>query len=370
MNKKRICLVTSGHPSFDERIFWKFGLTLTENDFEVMIISSNEQLQTEKKGIKINSFNGNDLDKNNKIKRFYNFINDFNPQIIICSEPLPVIAAVKFRRQQKSIVKVILDVTEFYPHQNALKGLNGFRKYLKYLKLFLFNVYAANAANQLIIGEKNKAKLFNWIALFKKKDIIGYYSPKKFFNYSYKDLSNPITFCYLGEQSKERGFYRFINVIKKLSLNSNYSFRLIFIGSSTDSPIKYLNVNKNIEIEEMNWVEYDELSDVMNKANFFLDLRDKNKIFNRSMPIKVFDYMACGRPVIFSNLDSLSELSDIRSFTYLVEPDQIDTVVKILNNYLSNKELYLEHCQAARRLFEEKYNWELLGDKLLKLIAN
>ena len=370
MNKKRICLVTSGHPSFDERIFWKFGLTLTENDFEVMIISSNEQLQIEKKGIKINSFNGNDLDKNNKIKRFYNFINDFNPQIIICSEPLPVIAAVKFGRKQKNKVKVVLDVTEFYPHQNALTGLHGIKKYLKYLTLSLFNVYAANAANQLIIGEKNKAKLFNWIAPFKKKNIIGYYSPKKFFNFSYKELSNPITFCYLGEQSKERGFYRFINVIKKLSLNSNYSFKLIFIGSSSDRTIKYLNSSKNIEIEEMDWTEYDGLSDVMRKANFFIDLRNKNKIFNRSLPIKIFDYMACGRPVIFSNLDSLSELSDIKSFAHLVEPDEINTVVKILNNYLSNKELYTTHCKEARRLFEEKYNWELLGDKLLKLIDN
>ena len=370
MNKKRICLVTSGHPSFDERIFWKFGLTLTENNFDVMIIASTEDIHIHIRGIIINSFNGIDLDKNNKIKKFYNYLIEFNPQIIICSEPLTVIAAVKYRRKQNSDVKVIHDVTEYYPHQNAFKGLSGFRKYLKYLKLFLFNVYAANAVNQLIIGEKNKAKLFNWIAPFKKKNIIGYYSPKKYFHHTYKDLSNPITFCYLGEQSEERGFYRFIDVIKKLSLNSNYSFKLIFIGSSSNRPIKYLNVNKNIEIEEMNWTEYDALSDVMSKANFFIDLRDKNKIFNRSLPIKIFDYMACGRPVIFSNLNSFSEFSDIKQFTHFVEPDDIDTVVKILNNYLSNKELYSEHCQAARRLFEEKYNWELLGDKLLKLIGN
>lgn len=360
--------MTSGHPPFDERIFWKFGVTLIENNFDVMIISSDKNLHIEKNGIKINSFDGTELDKKSKVNKFYNFLVDFNPSIIICSEPLPVIAAAKYRHKQKNCVKVILDVTEYHPHQNALKGLRGINKYLTYLKLFILNVYAANAADQLIIGETKKAELYNWIAPFKRKSIIGYNSPKKFFNYSYKDLSDPITFCYLGETSEERGFYRFIDVIKKISSNSNRTFKLIFIGSSFNGLTNYLNEIKNIEIEEIDWTEYDKLGDKMRQANFFIDLRDKNKIFNRSIPIRIFDYMACGRPIIFSNLDSLSELSDIKSFAHFVEPDEIDTVVKILNDYLNNKELYLQHCQTVRKLFEDKYNWELLEGKLLKLI--
>lgn len=323
----------------------------------------------EKNGIKINSFDGIELDKKNKIDRFYNCLTDYNPAIIICSEPLPVLAAAKYRKKQKRNVNVVLDVTEYYPHQNTLKGLHGINKYFTYLKLFLFNIYTANVVNQLIIGEIKKAELYNWIAPFKKKNIIGYYSPKKFFNYSYKDLSNPITFCYLGETSKERGFYRFIDAIKKISSNSNHTFKLIFIGSSSNGITKYLDGIKNLEIEEIDWTEYDKLGNVMRQANFFIDLRDKNRIFNRSIPIRIFDYMACGKPIIFSNLNSLSELTDIESFTHLVEPDDIDTVVKILNEYLNNKELYQQHCQAARKLFEDKYNWELMEGKLLKLIA-
>ena len=370
MSKKRICLITSGHPPFDERIFWKFGITLVENNFDVMVISSDKEMRIERKEIKINSFNGINLDKRNKIEVFFNLLKNFDPQVIICSEPLPVIAAIKYRRTQKTGVKVILDVTEYYPHQNALRGLHGINKYFTYLKLFLFNVYTANLTNQIIIGEKNKAILYNWIAPFKRKSIIGYYSPKKFFNYSYKDLSNPITFCYLGEHSEERGFYKLLNVVKRISSNSNHSFKLIFIGSSSNEQIQYLDGIKNIEIEEIDWTEYDRLSEVLNKSNFFIDLRDKNKIFNRSIPIRIFDYMACGRPVIFSNLDSLSELSDIKPFTHLVEPDDINAVAKILNAYFDNNGLYFEHCQAARNLFEDKYNWELLEGKLLKLINN
>ena len=112
MNKKRICLLTSGHLPFDERIFWKFGITLVENKFDVMVVSSTEEMRIERKGIKVNSFDGINLDKRKKIEVYFNLLQDFNPQVIICSEPLPVIAAAKYRRKQKNHVEVILDVTE------------------------------------------------------------------------------------------------------------------------------------------------------------------------------------------------------------------------------------------------------------------
>jgi glycosyltransferase involved in cell wall biosynthesis len=125
---------------------------------------------------------------------------------------------------------------------------------------------------------------------------------------------------------------------------------------------------ENVMIKQFERIEFNQLSELMSESNFFIDLREKNIIFNRSLPIRIFDYMACGRPIIFSNLESLTQLTDIQSFTHLIEPEDVDKAVEIVKNYLENKKPYLSHCIEARKLFEEKYNWEAVEPKLLEII--
>jgi glycosyltransferase involved in cell wall biosynthesis len=374
LEKKRICLLTSGHPPFDERIFWKFGKTMVENKFDVVIIASTTDLHTTKEDIQLNCFSGVNLNKKNKIEKFYKSVLSYKPDVIICFEHLPVIAASKYKSETDKNVKLILDITEYYPHQNTLNEFMGVIKFLKFIQLFLFNIYISNLVDSIIIGETNKAKLYNWIAPFKTKTIIGYYAPKKHFNFTEPALNQLITFCFLGEQSKERGFFNFLELISKVSNNSLLKFKVILIGSSfkdnniQNSLLKCLINSNNVEIEQTERIDYNKLGEVMSKSNFFIDLREKNKIFNKSLPIRVFDYMACGRPIIFSNLDSLSGFTDIKLFTHLIEPNDVNKAVSIISYYLNNRNIYLAHCKAARKQFYEKYNWEFLESKLLEII--
>ena len=138
MNKKRICLVTSGHPPFDERIFWKFGKSLIEAGYSVSIICSTEELNKVVDGIIMTGFDGFSYPKKKKIETFYNLINQFNPDLIICSEILPVFATLKFRKINE-FTKIILDITEWVPENVAFK-FNGINRWVKYFYLFLFRI--------------------------------------------------------------------------------------------------------------------------------------------------------------------------------------------------------------------------------------
>ena len=51
MNNKRICLVTSGHPPMDDRIFWKFSKSLSEAGYSVTYASITEDSYTNFLGI-------------------------------------------------------------------------------------------------------------------------------------------------------------------------------------------------------------------------------------------------------------------------------------------------------------------------------
>ena len=173
MNKKRICLVTSGHSPFDERIFWKFGKSLKDAGYTVSIFCSNQEIETTVDEIIIKGFDGYSYQKKRKINEFYSQLNQFSPDLIICSEMLPVFSALMFKKQNPS-VKIILDVTEWFPENVAFK-FKGIKRWIKYFQLMMPYIYILQKVDQLIIGEISKKKRYNFLAASKPKTIIGYY---------------------------------------------------------------------------------------------------------------------------------------------------------------------------------------------------
>jgi glycosyltransferase involved in cell wall biosynthesis len=371
--RKRIAIVTSGHSPYDDRIFWRFGISLQQNGFEVTVISSVEELNTVERGIQIKSFAGKSLEKNDKILMFLDFLIKVNPDLIICCEPLTIIAAVKFRKSTLKRVRILSDITEYYPHQNLLKQYKGLKRFFVYLFYFLFNAYTANLVNTLIIGEKKKAKLYNWVAPLIPKHIIGYYTPKRYFSYNPIKMSSEITIGYIGEVSTQRGIFSFLEVIKKTaSLYKEKNFIIKIIGNmptgiSYGDLYNLISDINNISIKYNSWVEYNKLSDALSEVHIVIDLREKNIIYNKSLPIKIFDCLAVGRPIIISNLDSLKDFDDLKKFGFVVDPKNNEEIVLALSKYLEDKTLYQRHAKQANQLFLSKYNWEALEDNFLSI---
>ena len=233
MNKKRICLVSSGHPPFDERIFWKFGKSLVDAGFSVSIFCSTLQINKTIDGIIIIGFDGSSYSKNKKVDEFYQLINKFNPELIICSEMLPAFAAFKFKKNNNQI-KIILDVTEWFPENIAFK-FSGFKRWMKYSQLFLPYIYILQKIDHLIIGEISKKKRYDLIASSIPKTIIGYYPILKYFNCKEPDLSKQeITFGYAGVITYERGILTLLKAAQTIANKyPNKSFNLLLFGKFT-----------------------------------------------------------------------------------------------------------------------------------------
>ena len=102
-----ISFLTSGHYPYDDRIFFHLGKSLSEAGHKVEIVSSKSGTKEVTQGISINCFEGDNLSKREKIKRFIEYLSNFNPEIIICSEPLPLLPAKQFKLKRNRNVKVI-----------------------------------------------------------------------------------------------------------------------------------------------------------------------------------------------------------------------------------------------------------------------
>lgn len=370
---KNISLITSGHSPFDERIFYKFGLTLLNAGYNVSVIASTKQVRATIEGIKVYGFDGSDLPKSQKLIKFNELLKAAKPDLTICSEPLTIIAALKHKKQNSKL-KIIYDITEWYPHQNMLNQFLGLKRIFYYLIYTAFNIYVSNRADLLIIGEDLKAKPYKYFAPFKKKKIISYFPSKKYFHY-YPPPYNGKTFtiCFTGAISQRRGFPRFINLVKLAAGEfPDKLFNVKIIGPFEDEELRdltnSLSTLSNVFIEHKDWVDYKDFSFELKSADLCIDLRDKNKVYNKSLPIKIFDYIACGKPVIYTKLDSLKDFTDLNKCGTFVENDNLESALLKIKEYLMNPTLLNSESLYARKLFEEKYNWESIENILIELV--
>ena len=73
--------------------------SLSEHGNNVEIVSSKLNLMEVVDGIKLNCFAGDNLSKRDKLSQFVERLSGFTPEIIICSEPLTVLAAKQYSKK-------------------------------------------------------------------------------------------------------------------------------------------------------------------------------------------------------------------------------------------------------------------------------
>lgn len=83
-------------------------------------------------------------------------------------------------------------------------------------------------------------------------------------------------------------------------------------------------------------------------------------------PMKLFEYMASGRPIVASDLPSLREVLD-ESNAILFEPDNIKALAGSINNLLDNSEL---QKRISNKSYEDakKYTWTKRAEDILSFI--
>ncbi len=374
---KKVALVTTGHPPLDERIYWKFARSISSNGYETAIFCSTENIFEERENILINGFKDDRLSRKEKLNKLYLFIRQFKPDLVICSEVSAIIPAHKYKKFDNKNCKIVSDITEWYPENVAFKR-KGFVKFLIYFFLSLINILLVNYSDHLVIGENGKKRRYNLLAPLKAKTIIRYYPILQFFKFYPPDANiKKFTLCYAGLINFERGILTLLQTAIKLAeRHKHLTIKLKIIGK-----FQYINeeteFNKiienvtSIEIERINWTDYNKISEYLMDVHLCFDLRKRNFIYRHSLPIKIFEYMACGKPFIYSDIKPIrEELKNYDRFGVLVNPDSQEEIIKATEKYLNAPDLLLNHSQNCRKEIEEGKNWETEAEKLITLVKH
>ena len=370
----KVLFLTTSHSYHDDRIFYHHAKALRDNGYEVKICSLCGAYNGVIDGVEIESFAILEESIEKKMETFRKVCDSFHPRIIICSEPLAVVAVKEFVKNNK--ISCIYDVTEWYPSMSMLQKYRFPAKIFQAAKFSLIQLYAGFLSTHFIFGETTKKFPLAYFFGFKKQMILPYYPDSHYIKESIRELEpNSITLCYTGQISKDKGIGNFFKAIGKLREKLPELHRkILIIGSTVEENDEHyfsalLKKYSFDTIEIRKPTTFERFTEAFAEADLCFDLREINFENNHSLPIKLFYFMGAGKPVIYSNLKGIRKhMGKLLSFGNLVDPHNAEHISELIINYIRNRELYYSHAVNARKEFQEKYNWNVIKNSFVDFV--
>jgi len=363
----RVCIITTVHPPFDVRIFHKEAKSLIKAGYDVTIIAQHDKKEIVK-SVKIVNL----PHPRNRIERRLKTIwTAFQKALMIKAdiyhfhdpELIPIGLLLKIFTKSR----VVYDVHEDVPEQ--IFSWNYIPKKLRHPVSIIFNYFEKNLSRVFDYVICSTETIMSKFKLYNNNSItIKNYIPKRYIesfrdkNYHSEDKSIII---FSGGIYEERGI---MEAIKALNLLPDLCISFVLCGSVEQS---YLNLI--IKEDKYNRVIYkgiltfeDALQETF-KADIGYICDYPLKRHMEGLPVKLFEYMALGIPVIASDFPIWKKIIDQAKCGFTVNPMDIEEI--------ANKVCYLiEHVnerkqmgENGRRAIINNYTWETEADKLLSI---
>ncbi len=169
---------------------------------------------------------------------------------------------------------------------------------------------------------------------------------------------------YLGTTYSFSGLDEIISKISSISKEIP-EFKLLVVGGGPDLPT-FKQQAKEHGVEDRiiftGIVPYLEVSKYCSLAKLFINPFRINEITDRLSPVKIFDLLACGKPVIATPLQGL--LHDFPTDSVVITYSQVEEFDKNIISLLKKKSLG-EMGRYGREYVEKNYTWIKVTERML-----
>lgn len=180
---------------------------------------------------------------------------------------------------------------------------------------------------------------------------------------------------YIGSLAKEKGIADIIEVASSLRENNTIHF---YIGGGKNEDIvfwKNYTLGKNLtNITFLGFIINRDVPKYLKAADVLI-MPYSTKIDYKIMdikstsPLKLFEYMAAKRPIVTSNISTISKIVKNNESALLVEPNDIEGLKNGLETLISDEKLSNELALNAYKNVH-KYTWELRSKSIIDKLVN
>ncbi|WP_456324791.1 glycosyltransferase family 4 protein [Desulfonauticus submarinus] len=178
-----------------------------------------------------------------------------------------------------------------------------------------------------------------------------------------KGIYNQKIVLYTGSLKKEKGVYFLLKIAQKLP---HINFIIVGGRPKEIEEIKNdINSYKNIYIHP--YIKYKNIPVLLQEADILvMPYLKKGSLIDSMSPLKMFEYLASGKPILASKLPVIEEILQDNYNSFLFEPENIDSFIKSLKKIFSLSIEDLKYISNNALQTAKQHTW----DKRVKNILN
>ncbi|MFI5071281.1 MAG: glycosyltransferase family 4 protein [Terriglobales bacterium] len=175
---------------------------------------------------------------------------------------------------------------------------------------------------------------------------------------------------YVGGISTSRGGREMVEAMDRLRIS--LGARLQLAGAfETEDLRDELSAQSGWErIDFLGWLSYKRVCSVINRCRIGLVILHSTPAFRESLPLKLFEYMSAGLPVVASNFPCWREIVEDSSCGLLVNPLDPQAIAEAIQWLLDHPQEAEEMGRRGAAAVRSKFNWSREEEKLLRLYAH
>lgn len=173
----------------------------------------------------------------------------------------------------------------------------------------------------------------------------------------------PLEFTYVGTVAEVRNIYAMIEAVTRVQPPAHLRLAGDFAIAETERKAREMPEWSSVRFE--GWMSREGVAGVLADGRAGLVLLKPIAHEMVSLPIKLFEYMAAGLPVISSDFPVWREIVDSAGCGLLVDPLDLDAIVGAMQWVADHPDEAEAMGRSGRRAIEERYNWEQEANTLI-----
>lgn len=359
----KVCILTSVHPVFDTRIFHKEAKSLARAGYDVTLICQHDKEETVD-GIRILPLSKpkNRLERMTKtVWSIYRKALEINADTYHFHDPELIPTGLLLKRHGK---RVIYDVHEDVPRQNLSKPYLpvAFRKLIS-MMIGALEAFSARRFDGVVTATPFINRRFLELGA-NAVNVNNYPIASELYAAGNKWKNKEKIVCYVGGIAQIRGAFEMVDAIGKIG------YKLMLAGDfepGLESQLKRLPGWRNVDA--LGFLDRNGVKATISRSMVGLVVLHPTINYIDALPVKMFEYMSAGIPVIASNFPLWREIIEGAECGICIDPLNPEEIAKAIQFIIDHPAEAEQMGKNGRRAVEKKYNWGMEEKKLLHLYS-